>query len=1202
MINPYNKEILARHKSNMDVQFVINSYALLSYITAYMMKANEKISKLMKTAIDDVKTKQNLKHREKLQFVANCWQNGSEISAQECVYHLLSMPLSNFSRSIVFILTFPKNERYQMVKNKDILQEMNPDSTNIYVDGLIEHYTCRPDIFENMSLIYFAAFFNFISSAQYEKIINKKPVLKNQRGKRIANKMKNYLQENRDDDDFDELLDEKYLNGQHQKVGEFFKLKNKMGWIQRRGRSKIVRYRNYEKDKATERLNYFREQMMLYYPFRNDDQIEDHGNLENVYRERIEIIAEKKSEFNNIFGYSTNELEMEKIANELDEIREDRLEEECEEYLNAAAILEADDDDLNESQLLLREELEAEFGHYARIETDAPRAERISDNDTILDELYTNKKMMTNKLYYNELSTLNITQQRYIMTVVKQLSNNEKFYNLIIGPGGCGKSYVIKLINQAVLRLIDNKLSQQDLVNSDDPQQKPTYVLMASFLGKVAFRLRGSTIHSAFSIRLGDFVDSGNYEKMRKRFGIDIEARTCALQLIIFDEVSLIDKRLFSLVDTKLRGMLNKPDEVFGGIPIILSGDFNQNKPVGNGGFIFEKDMSGYKALQKNNINELWEQFELIELNEIMRQREDKEFSEALTYFGNTGFIDLPKRYLNIFNECICPQESIPDNALFLFATNKDRKSMNDDRISKPYFKQYAFDKVHGAFDDKDAKLKHTKYIQSLDMLPDDKKHFMSNMIKIKIDIKYMFLYNDDISDGIANGTVGTLKNYIMDTKHENQIDILFFDFYENDIGYNRRSSFVITPHILSKLVVSMSDEQLKKLTPIKRVSAKINIAPSRFDWYFKRTQFQIVPCEAMTISKIQGDTCEVVALDISQNMSDMRSNYYVAMSRVTKKENLYLYGGHCLIGNKRVGNGYGINPKRFISSLTVKEKQAARQYYLENSVVQVEMARMRRDKKVVLDFGKIFADKDENSISLMFYNVDKNFKKKFDVIKNDFGIKNCDILIFTNCTYDRLNDKKNEFNLNDFDLVKYSGPNDVDSHYGTFLYKKKERNHLDLTLLRTNDQKESASHIELTLFKLNLNKTYIYICYIQNNKCNDIDDFYTYVKKFLQNSVQEKCLSESELKSQVLLLVTHCNGIKLREKDVNHVSLKLKSKWNFLQVFDVSDVNFPMWCLTNSKLFLSNDKKTSNNVNVDYEKYFSLISRYLPIWLNFKN
>ena len=77
MVNPYNKDILARHKSNMDIQYVINSYALISYITAYMMKSNAKISKLMATAIDEVKTKTNLSHRQKLQAVANCWQNGS---------------------------------------------------------------------------------------------------------------------------------------------------------------------------------------------------------------------------------------------------------------------------------------------------------------------------------------------------------------------------------------------------------------------------------------------------------------------------------------------------------------------------------------------------------------------------------------------------------------------------------------------------------------------------------------------------------------------------------------------------------------------------------------------------------------------------------------------------------------------------------------------------------------------------------------------------------------------------------------------------------------------------------------------------------------------------------------------------------------------------------------------------------------------
>ncbi len=59
-----------------------------------------------------------------------------------------------------------------MVKNKDIFQDMNPGSTNIYEDGRIDHFTCRPDCFENMSLINFAAFFNCIYIAKYDKIMN----------------------------------------------------------------------------------------------------------------------------------------------------------------------------------------------------------------------------------------------------------------------------------------------------------------------------------------------------------------------------------------------------------------------------------------------------------------------------------------------------------------------------------------------------------------------------------------------------------------------------------------------------------------------------------------------------------------------------------------------------------------------------------------------------------------------------------------------------------------------------------------------------------------------------------------------------------------------------------------------------------------------------------------------------------------------
>ena len=250
-----------------------------------------------------------------------------------------------------------------------------------------------------------------------------------------------------------------------------------------------------------------------------------------------------------------------------------------------------------------------------------------------------------------------------------------------------------------------------------------------------------------------------------------------------------------------------------------------------------------------------------------------------------------------------------------------------------------------------------------MEELVDEKKHYMPHLIKIQLNIKYMIVDNDDVPEGIANETVGSLRNYIMHEKQQDQIDTLLFDLLEEDVGYNRICSFTITNHILKKLVLPMSLAEVKKLTPIKRASAKINIASSRFKWSFQRTQFQIVACKAITVSKIQGDTIEKVAFDISQNIPDMRSNYYVAMSRMTKKENLYLYGANCLIGNKRVGTGYGVGEKRFISSLTANEAKKARQYYLENSIVQVEMARMRRDKKVCLDFGKIFENKSSSYI-----------------------------------------------------------------------------------------------------------------------------------------------------------------------------------------------------------------------------------------------
>ena len=93
MLNPYNKFIICRHRANMDIQFVTDPYGAAAYVSAYMLKANAKMSVTLKRAQKEINAG-NLGIRKRLLALANVFQNSSEIGAQECVYSLLSMSVA----------------------------------------------------------------------------------------------------------------------------------------------------------------------------------------------------------------------------------------------------------------------------------------------------------------------------------------------------------------------------------------------------------------------------------------------------------------------------------------------------------------------------------------------------------------------------------------------------------------------------------------------------------------------------------------------------------------------------------------------------------------------------------------------------------------------------------------------------------------------------------------------------------------------------------------------------------------------------------------------------------------------------------------------------------------------------------------------------------------------------------------------------
>lgn len=145
---------------------------------------------------------------------------------------------------------------------------------------------------------------------------------------------------------------------------------------------------------------------------------------------------------------------------------------------------------------------------------------------------------------------------------------NEGHSAFLTGPAGSGKTY---LLNQFI------KLKKH----------QGKHVSVTATTGLAASHLGGSTIHSWSGIGVRDeigvhFVD--NLSKSRR----DIIEKT---DILIIDEISMMHDFRLDMVDQIARLVRRQPDAPFGGIQVIMSGDFFQLPPVNRsdsieGGFV----------------------------------------------------------------------------------------------------------------------------------------------------------------------------------------------------------------------------------------------------------------------------------------------------------------------------------------------------------------------------------------------------------------------------------------------------------------------------------------------------------------------------------------------------------------------------------------------------------------------------------------
>jgi len=413
-------------------------------------------------------------------------------------------------------------------------------------------------------------------------------------------------------------------------------------------------------------------------------------------------------------------------------------------------------------------------------------------------------------------------QQAIIDDVLKKKSI------FITGSAGVGKSFLLQKI-------------------MDRLPKKKVYVTAST--GVAACNIGGSTLHSFAGIGLGDkAAEVYGRQILFKNYKIEVKQRWTSCQTLIVDEISMVDGNLFQKVEEVAR-IVRKDQRPFGGIQLILCGDFLQLPPVKCNYFAFET-----KAW-KRCINKT------IVLGKVFRQK-------------HFGFVSLLNRLrvgfvtssdIEVLHHChrtLFPDDGIKATCLFPLRSTCDR--VNQSELQKLKGKAESFD----AFDF----YKDENYKRQLE----NTSRFPKKLV-LKVGAQVMLLTNKDVRNGLVNGARGVVISFF-DMNADNPADALLdeHDLIETDFSVTQENK---EKNLLPVVKFANQAEML-----IKPEQHTIEVAGKTMAY---RSQVPLLLAWAVSVHKSQGVTLDRVEVNLAKAFEHGQS--YVALSRVTSLDGLLL-------------------------------------------------------------------------------------------------------------------------------------------------------------------------------------------------------------------------------------------------------------------------------------------------------------------------
>ncbi|GAA5924183.1 hypothetical protein JCM1841_006870 [Sporobolomyces salmonicolor] len=428
------------------------------------------------------------------------------------------------------------------------------------------------------------------------------------------------------------------------------------------------------------------------------------------------------------------------------------------------------------------------------------------------------------------------------------------------GSAGTGKS--------VLLREIIASLKRKHRGNADA-------VAVTASTGMAACNIGGTTIHSFAGIGIGIESAEQLIEKVKKNRNAN--AKWQRVRVLVIDEVSMLDGILFDKL-AKLGTALKKRTggrgsassaKPFGGIQLVITGDFFQLPPVTKGvtpTFAFEAQ--AWKSCIDHTVN----------LTQVFRQK-DTEFIDMLNEmrFGKLSQESI-KKFYSLSREPayngIEPTELFPMRHQVEHANQNRLKALQGDAVT--------FKADDWALNKDASQIKNDQYI----------KNFMApETLVLKPGAQVMLIKNLDVT--LVNGTVGTVVGFGLPELENDEDDGEGMAFDGGTVKSEMSTADVRKKQKIAQAVAQGKLElgpMVDWQTPngIERkimVREEFKVEDNKGSKLAHRRQYPIILAWAMSIHKSQGQTIARVKVDLGKVFEKGQS--YVALSRATSLDGL---------------------------------------------------------------------------------------------------------------------------------------------------------------------------------------------------------------------------------------------------------------------------------------------------------------------------